>query len=215
MRREKWQERTKRWIVWLKTTTNTRVISEQHLTGSYKHHNKHSITLSTAAKLRVINCARIKPQISSCWVHLSTISSAFELKSASALVSHWSGEHFRLRNRHNKSHAVWISTFLFRTSWMFCCAVRHIAWQYCFWEFSTYYIRSKTGYLLIKSSWWKKKSSQFIFRTVWQSKVWKLIQWVYNPNSRSSSSFNSWASFCIFSSCKKEETYIYIIINNF
>ncbi len=182
--------------------------------------HKHSITLSTAAKLRVIKCALIEPEISaafgsSCWVHLSTISSAFELKSASALVSHWSDEHFRLHGLHNKSHAVWISTFLFRTSWMFSCAVRHIACQYCFWEFSTYYIshtqRSKTGYLLIMIRSWKKKSSQYIFTTVWQSKVWKLVQWVYNPNSSSSSSFNSWASFCIFSSCKKEETIIIFI----
>jgi len=31
----------------------------------------------------------------------------------------------------------------------------------------------------------------------------KLVKWVYNPNSRSSSSFNSWDSFCIFSSCNK------------
>lgn len=94
--------------------------------------NKHSITLSTATKLSVIKCALIKPEISaafgsSSWVYLSTILAAFVLKSASALVSHWRNEHFRLLNRHNKSHAVWISTFLFRTSWMFSCAVRHIA----------------------------------------------------------------------------------------
>ncbi len=83
--------------------------------------------------------------------------------------------------------------------------------------------RSKTGsYLLIRSSSWKQ-SSQYIFDSMTKARfenwwpMWKLVQWVYNPNSRSSSSFNSWASFCIFSSCKKGGNYynIYIIINNF
>lgn len=147
--------------VWIYTSSTT----PAHLNIT----NKDAITLSTNIKLSLIKCVLVKPEIpaafgSSRWVYLSKTSSAFVLKSATALVAHWRNPHFRLSSRHNKSHAVRISTFLFRISWRLSCAVRHTAQQYCFWEFSTYYIshvqRNKTGsYLLIVSSSWKKKKN--------------------------------------------------------